>query len=127
MRVRDEHMQRVQDRVMGVLIGLAAGDRIGGPLRMAIRVAESLSEQGYFDVHDIGKKIVALMLRNSGYRVIDLGKSVDAATIIQKAEEHQADIIGLSALMTTTMTEMPGVIAAARDRLADLGVSVSAR
>jgi len=68
------------------------------------------------DVHDIGKKIVALMLRNNGYEVIDLGKSVDAETIVSRALEHRADAIGLSALMTTTMIEMPKVIALARQR-----------
>ena len=46
-------MQDVRERAMGVLLGLAAGDRIGGPLRMAIRVGESLSEVGCVDVHDI--------------------------------------------------------------------------
>lgn len=62
------------------------------------------------DIHDIGKKIVALMLRNNGYEVIDLGKSIDEETIIDRAIELQADFIGLSALMTTTMTEMPKII-----------------
>jgi 5-methyltetrahydrofolate--homocysteine methyltransferase len=62
------------------------------------------------DIHDIGKKIVALLLRNNGYDIIDLGKSVDEATIVNKAIEHKADFIGLSALMTTTMTEMKKVI-----------------
>ncbi|MCD4814582.1 homocysteine S-methyltransferase family protein [bacterium] len=68
------------------------------------------------DVHDIGKKIVALLLRNNGYTVIDLGKSVDAETIVEKAIEHKADFIGLSALMTTTMTEMPKVVDLVRRR-----------
>jgi len=56
------------------------------------------------------EKIVALLLRNHGYRVIDLGKSVDEETIVDKAVEYQADFVGLSALMTTTMTEMKKVI-----------------
>jgi len=58
------------------------------------------------DVHDIGKNIVILMLRNQGFEVIDLGKDVPAETIYQVAREKQADIIGLSALMTTTMPRM---------------------
>ena len=49
-------MRDLEDRVTGVLIGLAAGDRIGGPIRMAIRVAESLNERGCFDAHDIGTR-----------------------------------------------------------------------
>ncbi|MBN1594930.1 homocysteine S-methyltransferase family protein [candidate division FCPU426 bacterium] len=68
------------------------------------------------DIHDIGKKIVALLLRNHGYEIIDLGKSVDEETIIGKALEYKADFIGLSALMTTTMTEMQKVVALAKKR-----------
>lgn len=58
------------------------------------------------DIHDIGKNMVALMLRNYGFDVIDLGKDVDSEVIIKTAVEEKADIIGLSALMTTTMEEM---------------------
>lgn len=66
------------------------------------------------DVHDIGKNLVALMLKNYGYRVVDLGKDVATARIIQAAKDEEADIIALSALMTTTMTEMKNVIAMAK-------------
>jgi len=66
------------------------------------------------DIHDIGKNIVALMLKNYGFRVYDLGKDVDEFTIIRKAKETDASIIGLSALMTTTMVEMKTVIALAK-------------
>lgn len=66
------------------------------------------------DIHDIGKNLVSLMLKNYGYRVIDLGKDVPADRIIQAAKDEKADIIALSALMTTTMTEMKNVIARAR-------------
>ncbi len=62
------------------------------------------------DIHDIGKNLVVLMLKNYGYHVIDLGKDVPAETIIEAAKEHNADIIGLSALMTTTMMEMKKVV-----------------
>ena len=62
------------------------------------------------DIHDIGKNLVVLMLKNYGYRVIDLGKDVPADKIIQTAKDEDADIIGLSALMTTTMVEMRNVI-----------------
>ncbi len=67
------------------------------------------------DIHDIGKNLVALMLKNYGYRVIDLGKDVPAEEIIAKAKETDARIIALSALMTTTMVEMKNVIKAARE------------
>jgi 5-methyltetrahydrofolate--homocysteine methyltransferase len=66
------------------------------------------------DIHDIGKNIVALMLKNYGYNVYDLGKDVDSKIIISKAKEFKAHIIGLSALMTTTMTEMKTVIQLAK-------------
>ena len=63
------------------------------------------------DIHDIGKNLVALMLRNYGYEVIDLGKDVPADKIIAAAKEHNASIIVLSALMTTTMMRMKDTIA----------------
>lgn len=62
------------------------------------------------DIHDIGKNLVALMLKNYGYRVIDLGKNVPKEEIIETAMEEHAKIIALSALMTTTMMEMKEVI-----------------
>ena len=66
------------------------------------------------DIHDIGKNIVILMLRNYGFDVKDLGKSVPAEEIIKIAKEFKPDIIALSALMTTTMIKMPEVIELAR-------------
>lgn len=66
------------------------------------------------DIHDIGKNLVILMLKNYGFQVIDLGKDVKASVIIEKAKLHHADIIGLSALMTTTMMEMKKVIELAK-------------
>ena len=68
------------------------------------------------DIHDIGKNIVGVMLENYGFRVIDLGKDVKAADIIDAAEKENADIIGLSALMTTTMPNMKEVITAVKDK-----------
>ena len=68
------------------------------------------------DVHDIGKNLVGLMLRNYGYKVIDLGKDVPAGKIIETALAHRASVVGLSALMTTTMMHMKDVIAEAADR-----------
>ncbi len=71
------------------------------------------------DIHDIGKNLVALMLKNHGFRVIDLGKDVPAEEIIRAAKENNAGIIALSALMTTTMQRMREVIECARrERLA---------
>ncbi len=66
------------------------------------------------DIHDIGKNIVALLLRNYGYNVIDLGKDVRDEVIIGAAKKEKPDVIGLSALMTTTMVNMKDVITLAR-------------
>lgn len=63
------------------------------------------------DIHDIGKNLVALMLKNHGFTVVDLGKDVTAETIVAEAKRLNADIIALSALMTTTMRSMADVIA----------------
>ncbi len=62
------------------------------------------------DIHDIGKNIVCTLLENHGFEVFDIGKNVSAATILSKAKEHAVDAVGLSALMTTTMSEMDNVI-----------------
>lgn len=62
------------------------------------------------DIHDIGKNLVALMLKNYGFEVVDMGKDVESDAIIDKAKETGADIIALSALMTTTMTRMKEVV-----------------
>ena len=71
------------------------------------------------DIHDIGKNIVGLMLRNHGFEVIDLGKDVSNETIIEKAKETGAPIIGLSALMTTTMVRMKEVISLVKKKALD--------
>jgi trimethylamine corrinoid protein len=62
------------------------------------------------DVHDIGKAIVIAYLKAHGFEVTDLGRDVPVATFIEKAKETQADVIGMSALLTTTMEEQKKVI-----------------
>jgi 5-methyltetrahydrofolate--homocysteine methyltransferase len=62
------------------------------------------------DVHDIGKNIVSVVMQNYGWEVLDLGKNVDTREIVRQAKESRADLVGLSALMTTTMVEMGAVI-----------------
>ena len=76
------------------------------------------------DIHDIGKNIVCLMLRNHGYTVIDLGKDVPAQNIVEAAEKHKTHIIGLSALMTTTMVRMEDTIQLVRKKNLSLKVMV---
>lgn len=62
------------------------------------------------DLHDIGKNIVAMMLKGAGFEVVDLGVDVAAETYVAKAEEIGADLICMSALLTTTMENMKNVI-----------------
>ena len=62
------------------------------------------------DIHDIGKNILVTLLENNGFEVIDLGKNVPAAKILEAARAHQVDAVGLSALMTTTMAQMDKVV-----------------
>lgn len=70
------------------------------------------------DVHEIGKNIVSMVLKANGLEVIDLGKDVSSAEIIKAAQENEAKVIGLSALMTTTMPSQKEVI----DLLKDMGI-----
>ncbi|MDY0191464.1 MAG: homocysteine S-methyltransferase family protein [Desulfuromonas sp.] len=66
------------------------------------------------DIHDIGKNIVCTLLENYGFEVIDLGKNVSAATIVEQAQAQQVDAVGLSALMTTTLQQMQVTMTALR-------------
>ncbi len=68
------------------------------------------------DIHDIGKNIVSLLLGNHGFDVVDAGKDVKAEDIVRCAKEHNASIIGLSALMTTTMVRMEDTIKLVREQ-----------
>jgi 5-methyltetrahydrofolate--homocysteine methyltransferase len=62
------------------------------------------------DIHDIGKNLVGMMMEGAGFEVIDLGINVEADTYIEAIEEHEANILGMSALLTTTMPYMKVVI-----------------
>jgi 5-methyltetrahydrofolate--homocysteine methyltransferase len=67
------------------------------------------------DLHDIGKNIVIFMLEGAGLRVIDLGINVSAGRFADAVREHEPDVLGMSALLTTTMTQMPDVIETLRE------------
>ena len=67
------------------------------------------------DIHDIGKNLVAMMLEGAGFEVIDLGINTDADAFLAALEEHQPDILGMSALLTTTMPAMKVTIDAFRE------------
>ena len=68
------------------------------------------------DIHDIGKNLVGMMMEGAGFEVIDLGINVEADTYIDAIEEHQANILGMSALLTTTMPYMKVVIDAMKEK-----------
>jgi 5-methyltetrahydrofolate--homocysteine methyltransferase len=62
------------------------------------------------DIHDIGKNLVGMMLEGAGFEVIDLGINIDVDTYLAALDEHRPDILGMSALLTTTMPYMKVVI-----------------
>jgi 5-methyltetrahydrofolate--homocysteine methyltransferase len=66
------------------------------------------------DIHDIGKNIVSMMLQGSGFQVIDLGVDVPTERFVKAVEEHRPHILGMSALLTTTMLRMREVVEAVR-------------
>jgi 5-methyltetrahydrofolate--homocysteine methyltransferase len=74
------------------------------------------------DLHDIGKNLVGMMLKGAAIEVIDLGVNVPASRFVEAAREHDANLIGLSALLTTTMPNMRAVVAAIK--AADVGAKV---
>ncbi|MGE5589013.1 MAG: homocysteine S-methyltransferase family protein [Bacillota bacterium] len=96
-----EAMKRAFHRLKPELEKLKEGETERG--RVVLATVEG-------DIHDIGKNIVAVLLENHGFRVLDLGKSVPADRILEAARNEEADLIGLSALMTTTMPRMCDVV-----------------
>ncbi len=98
------------ERAIGRLEPLLERERKGGKLATVVMA----TVKG--DIHDIGKNLVVMMLKNYGYNVIDMGKDVEAQDILDRARETGAEIIGLSALMTTTMMEMKRVVELAREQ-----------
>jgi 5-methyltetrahydrofolate--homocysteine methyltransferase len=92
-------------------------DRIEGHAKGKVVIATVFG-----DVHDIGKSLVNTILTNNGYTVIDLGKQVPVETIIEAAVEHEADAIGLSALLVSTSKQMPICVQELHQR--DLGFPV---
>lgn len=96
---------------------LSSDDEGGAKITIVIATVEG-------DIHDIGKNLVALMLKNYGYRVIDLGKDVPKEVIVQAAMDEKADIIALSALMTTTMMRMKDVVELVKEKKLDTKVII---
>lgn len=101
-----ETMEKAINRLEPLLEAARGGEKLGTIVVATVKG----------DIHDIGKNLVALMLRNYGYHVIDLGKDVESQEILDAARENQAAVIGLSALMTTTMMEMKEVVDLAKEQ-----------
>ena len=84
-----------------IIKGFVSAENTGGVSKCKVVLATV-----HGDIHDIGKNIVKLLLENYGFDVIDLGKDVPPEIIVEKAVEIHAPIVGLSALMTTTVPAM---------------------
>jgi methanogenic corrinoid protein MtbC1 len=76
------------------------------------------------DLHDIGKNLVAMMIEGSGWEIVDLGVDVSAEKFIQAAEKHPGAVIGLSALLTTTMENMRRTVTSLRERFPSIQILV---
>jgi 5-methyltetrahydrofolate--homocysteine methyltransferase len=94
-------------------------DRIEGHTKGKVVIATVFG-----DVHDIGKSLVNTILTNNGYTVIDLGKQVPVDTIINAAVEHEADAIGLSALLVSTSKQMPTCVQELHERRLEFPVLI---
>jgi len=76
------------------------------------------------DLHDIGKNLVAMVIEGGGYEVIDLGNDVSTEKFLNAVAEHQNCVVGLSALLTTTMTNMEGTVQAIKEKYPDVNVII---
>ena len=90
--------------------------------RMSVQLGREESPKGVIvlatvkgDIHDIGKNIVKVLLENYGYPVVDLGKDVEPAAVVEAVRKHSASLVGLSALMTTTLGSMQETITLLRE------------
>ncbi|MFC2000128.1 B12-binding domain-containing protein [Chloroflexota bacterium] len=100
---------------------LASAEAVGGAMDILKPYLEAsdIETKGKFaiatvkgDIHDIGKNIVAILLRGAGYQVEDLGTDIPTEKIVEYVKEQKPDYLGLSALLTTTMVEMGSIIEA---------------
>ena len=101
------------------------------PIKAAMVQGEQTSKKGTFvlatvegDIHDIGKNIVKLLMENYGYEVVDLGRDVAPDVVVDAVREHKAPLVGLSALMTTTVPAMEATIRLLREQCPDCKIVV---
>jgi len=100
-----------------------------GVLRPLLAESDIVSSGKYIvgtvkgDLHDIGKNLVRMMLEGGGFDVIDLGTNVEPSAFVDAVREHKPDLVGMSALLTTTMTQMKATI----DALEEAGLRDSVK
>ncbi len=106
-----------------LLMAAEAASAAAGVVKEAMSRGEKPATKGVFvlgtvqgDIHDIGKNIVGLLLENYGFEVIDLGRDVAPETVLEAVQTHQATLVGLSALMTTTVPVMEETIRLLREK-----------
>lgn len=121
MRIMGERMQQGKAYVPEVLIAaraMSAGLDILEPKLVEAGVEPKgilLIGTVKGDLHDIGKNLVAMMFKGAGFKVVDLGVDCSAEKFVEKAKECNPDVIALSALLTTTMVNMKGIVTAIKD------------
>lgn len=129
----DEVSERYENGTFYLPQLIAAADAAKSALELitaALPISDSDTRQRFVictvkgDVHDIGKNIVKAVVSNYGYQVIDLGRDVDAKTVLRAVDEHYPCVLGLSALMTTTAVNMADTIALVRGKYPDLEILV---
>lgn len=76
------------------------------------------------DLHDIGKNLVSMMVEGNGYEVVDLGVDVAAEKFLEEADKHPNAVIGLSALLTTTMVNMEKIVKTVKDKMPDRTICI---
>lgn len=131
MRVVGEDFKHNRIFVPEVLLAaraMKAGMEILRPL-LTEREEDNISETIVMgtvkgDLHDIGKNLVGMMSEGAGYTIVDLGTDTSADEFIAAVKEHNAAILGMSALLTTTMIYMPKVVQAVREAGLDVKIAV---
>ena len=112
-RIAGENIGRILSwALFAATVGLvlrAIQDRLGILGKVVIGTVQG-------DLHDIGKNLVAILLKGAGFEVIDLGNDVSPERFLDTAQKENADIIGMSALLTTTMPVMKAVVDLAKER-----------
>lgn len=121
MKVVGERMQKGEAYVPEVLIAARAMNA-GLSILEPLLLQKGVEPKGAIvigtvkgDLHDIGKNLTAMMYKGAGFKVIDLGSDVSAEKFIAAAKEHNPNIIGMSALLTTTMVNMEPIIKALKE------------